>query len=141
MSKQTIQDGTKCIFSFKHLKSECLDLREEICDLSEKDFLALEGQTCTVKSLETYTELGDKNFEYYNIDFSGKTLEGMSGYHLTPQSDKCDEDIFKYLSTKTLAEIQQLSIEDIVSETNYIFEDVSDALKRTIDILHHVWND
>jgi len=80
MSKQqTIKDGSKCIFDTRGLVYE---LAESLL-IDEKIVEGYVGKTCTVDSLETYTELGDKDFEYYNVSFEdGFELEGISGYHL-----------------------------------------------------------
>lgn len=50
-----------------------------------KNHKKYQGKIGVVTSLETYTELGDKDFEYYNVTVQGlPELVGISGYHLTP---------------------------------------------------------
>ena len=59
--------------------------REEWPDAEEYDLIAKEdGKEAVIDCLATYTELGDKDYEYYNITFkSGLEVEAISGYHLT----------------------------------------------------------
>jgi len=86
---QSIPDNTKCRFSFNELFSECFAFFPE--EISEEQAKSLEGTTCTVESLETYTELGQKDFEYYNIKFDlfpDTNFVGFSGYHLTVLGEK-----------------------------------------------------
>jgi len=41
-------------------------------------------QIATVIDLETYTQMGEKDYEYYNIEFGdGQIFECISGYNLT----------------------------------------------------------
>lgn len=48
-----------------------------------------ENKPVRVLSLETYTSLGDRNYEYYNIELEpGLNLIGISGYHLKPLKNK-----------------------------------------------------
>jgi hypothetical protein len=92
--KQSIPDGTKCKFSFRDLESECLDCFPEIVSgtqITEEQFKALEGQTCVIVDLETASEIGIQEAEYYNIKFDGypeTILVGMSGYHLLAPEGK-----------------------------------------------------
>ena len=85
--KQTIQDGTRCKFIFKG----CLDCFPDIVcgtQITQEQFKMLEDQTCTVIGLETYTVLGNQDFEYYNIKFDthpDTIIIGVSGYHLEKQ--------------------------------------------------------
>ena len=45
----------------------------------------LDGKHVIILQLETFTKLGDKDFEYYNIRLeNGGILYGISGYHLEP---------------------------------------------------------
>jgi len=85
VKEQSIADGTRCVFSFKDMYSECRDFRPG--SLIEEEYKNLEGRECEVLGLETYTELGEKEFEYYNLKFDeypGIVFQGYSGYHLTP---------------------------------------------------------
>lgn len=48
------------------------------------DAKAHENKKATIGHLQTYIELGDKNMEYYTIQFEdGMIWWGISGYHLT----------------------------------------------------------
>ena len=89
--EQSIADGTKCKFSFDGEVSEFLDestrgaVSKNGKDASDSEIKALEGKICTVVNLATYAELGEKDHEYYNIEFpNGVEIEACSGYHLTP---------------------------------------------------------
>ncbi len=51
------------------------------------DAEAHENEIATIEHLETYIELGDKNQEFYTIQFEdGMIWWGISGYHLSPVS-------------------------------------------------------
>jgi len=90
-AKQTMMDGTKCLFSYKGLLSQFLELNSKSIDfvnkeISQDELINLEGKSCVVIELETSTQLGEKDFEYYNIKFEHLpeiTFSGISGYHLT----------------------------------------------------------
>ena len=74
--EQTFKNGTKCKFSFKDYNDEDFWLNSNVIGLGNKK--------CTIISLATYTQLGNKDFEYYNIKFdNGIYLNAISGYHLT----------------------------------------------------------
>ena len=78
---QSLKDQSKAIFSVEDLKWEFLE--EGLMTQEQLD--EREGEEVTILSLETYTELGNKDYEYYNIRFGDGTEEvGISGYHLTP---------------------------------------------------------
>jgi len=73
--KQIFKDGTKCTFSLRGYEYEFFD---NIDLMSSYD-----GKTCIIDCLETYTELGNKEYEYYNITFEdGYVIIGCSGYYL-----------------------------------------------------------
>lgn len=83
---QTLSTGTKCLFSFKELKSDMVKEFNEVLGYYH-DFENLESKNCVIENLETFTELGNKDFEYYNIKFEHLpkiVFVGISGYHLTP---------------------------------------------------------
>lgn len=79
---QSISNGTRVIFDPEDLDMETEEAKRDFPKKGEKNFI--------IDSLETFTELGDKDFEYYNIvhqsDPSIKYY-GISGYHLTPVED------------------------------------------------------
>ena len=81
--EQSIPDNTKMIFSLMGFSMDEWELDEDDdfygCDDSD-----VEGKTVTVLNLATYTELGDKDYEYYDIEFEdGRQMYGVSGYNLT----------------------------------------------------------
>lgn len=80
--EQSIPDGTPCVFSTRGIEfEEFFDTIDTEIDGEKWD--SLEGKQCIVVSLETFSELGGQDFEYYNIKFSdGTELSGISGYHL-----------------------------------------------------------
>lgn len=77
VKKQSIPNNTEATFNL--ISSDFFkDLVEDLEELEEHD-----EQDCIVNYLETYTELGNKDFEYYNISFKdGYEIEGCSGLHL-----------------------------------------------------------
>lgn len=81
--KQSLKDGTTVRFSFKDLPAD--EEWVELTGLSLPTLKGLEGKKAKVVDLETYTELGNKDYEYYNIKFPHlkEELVGISGFHLT----------------------------------------------------------
>ena len=83
--KQSILNNSKVRFNLKDLAlefEEVFQYQKESEGVNIRDY---ENQEAEVISLDMYTELGDKDYEYYNIKFNdGFTIEGVSGYHLTP---------------------------------------------------------
>lgn len=78
--KQSIPDGTKVRFSTKDIGPREFGDEESARVAGEH-----EGQTATVLTLATATELGEKDYEYYDIRFDdGVELAAISGYHLDP---------------------------------------------------------
>lgn len=77
---QSIPDGTPCIFDLEGMLDE-FDIED---DALYRARLKVHDKTrCIVESLETYTELGDQDYEYYNIKFEdGFKMAAVSGYHL-----------------------------------------------------------
>lgn len=75
-SKQSLPDGSIVIFHHKNLK--------ENFEMPWINFDYLEGKSVRILGLGTYTELGQKDFEYYNIEFTDSFFElsAISGYHL-----------------------------------------------------------
>lgn len=77
MKKATLQPGNKVKFKLKGLDSEF-----EAVDMA--DIIPYNNKVATIVCLATYTELGFKDFEYYDIRFEfGEVFEAVSGYHLT----------------------------------------------------------
>lgn len=60
---------------------------------------------------------------------------------LTKQSSKIDEIVFDWLSNRKYPTLKSLDIDDIVSETNLVHEDVDEALKNIIDTLKDMLNE
>lgn len=80
--EQSIPDGTTCIFSTQDIGyEEFFDTIDT--EIDEDKWNSLEGAECDIISLETFSELGEKDYEYYNIRFGdGTEISGISGYHL-----------------------------------------------------------
>jgi hypothetical protein len=82
MNTQTIKNGTRVTFMIKGMTKELL----EGCTkkMTQEDFISKYGnKTCIATGLETYTELGIRDHEYYNVVFDdGFKMIGVSGYHL-----------------------------------------------------------
>lgn len=90
-AQQSIPDGTRVRFELKDVP---LEEFEEAATAAE----AHDGAEATVLRLGTFTELGEKDFEYYNIRFDdGIELQVISGYHLevltepAPQSTSVED--------------------------------------------------
>lgn len=80
--QQSLPDGTKVKFDLKDISPE------EFADEDTEEVKAYNGKVATIEGLETYTELGDKDYEYYDIKFDdGEMMYAVSGYHLDPVED------------------------------------------------------
>ncbi len=84
MCEQSIPDGTEVIFDNKGFQYG--EFGDE--NISKKEYKQIDGKPATVKCLDTYSELGNKNGEYYTIEFKKKdgtklVLVAVNGYHLT----------------------------------------------------------
>jgi hypothetical protein len=76
--EQSIPDGSKVKFHLRGFDIE--DFEDVDIEISLSEY---EGKIGTVECLDTYTELGDRDFEYYSVAFpSLPTLHAISGYHL-----------------------------------------------------------
>lgn len=94
-NKQSLPDGVKIIF---HHQDMVEDLAETLGWAPER-VKEIDGYVGYVISLETFTELGDKNYEYYNIVlYGGIGLDGISGYHLTVEDweDIPEKQLYDY---------------------------------------------
>lgn len=88
--KQTLPNGSKIVFHLKDVSPR------EFPNVSSNDLEAFEGQQATIQELATATELGQKDFEYYDIVFdNGKVANAISGYHLDPVNTKMDQQATK----------------------------------------------
>lgn len=73
---QTLQEDEIVKFDNKDMAADAGDYEEE--------FLHYHGQRAKILCLATYTQLGDKDYEYYDIVFDdGYVMYAISGYHLT----------------------------------------------------------
>jgi len=70
-AQQTIAEGSKVRFNSNGLANEF-----------GEDVTMFENKIGTA-TLATYTELGDQDYEYYDIEFKNGELYAVSGYHLT----------------------------------------------------------
>lgn len=74
--KSTLQPGNKVKFELKGLDSEFEALYVD-------NIIPYDGKVATVVCLATYSKLGDRDYEYYDIKFDfGEVFEAISGYHL-----------------------------------------------------------
>jgi hypothetical protein len=81
MKKQTFRNGDVVRFNANNIPYRIIE--NGGCPDAE----AHENKVATIEHLETHIELGDKNMEYYTIQFEdGMIWWGISGYHLTPVS-------------------------------------------------------
>jgi hypothetical protein len=72
---QSIPNGTIMVWN-------CDDW-EDVEEGDDTDYESLNGELCVIQSLETYSSLGEQDFEYYNINFfNGRKLIGISGMYL-----------------------------------------------------------
>lgn len=77
--KQSIPNGSVVKIETKGLSEE---LAEEL-GMPVKDLLQSLDGTGIVTALATYTSLGEKDYEYYDVEMgNGLILPGISGYHL-----------------------------------------------------------
>jgi hypothetical protein len=78
VKEQSIPNGTKVKIDFKDLEWEMLN--ETDGAYVKKD----NGAECIVESLATFSELGDQDYEYYNLKNikTGKEYCGHSGYNI-----------------------------------------------------------
>lgn len=77
-AEQSIKNGTKVEFDLQGMRIEFEEDCPEAVNYHEK--------IGTVDSLETATELGEQDYEYYNVTFEdGFQMTGVSGYHLIVQ--------------------------------------------------------
>jgi len=72
----TLNPGDRVVFNLQGMESE-------FEDVDEGDIIKYNGQEATITGEETASEIGDRNYEYYNIQFyDGAEFIGVSGYHL-----------------------------------------------------------
>lgn len=77
----TLKAGDEVIFNLR-------GMGPEFEDADEGDIVKYDGQMAIIDSPETALEIGDRDYEYYNIWFPGKgpgegeMFYGVSGYHL-----------------------------------------------------------
>jgi len=81
--KQSIPEGSIVEFHAEGMEADFEDVYDED-DMTADDIVLLNYKLAKA-TLCTFTELGEKDFEYYDIEFEdGTILEGVSGMHLTP---------------------------------------------------------
>lgn len=78
--KQSIPNGTLVMFDLKDIRVE------EFPEEQREDVELADGAEGCVLCLTMATELGDQDYEYYDVEFDTPDgvikLEGVSGYHL-----------------------------------------------------------
>lgn len=143
MSKkqQTYKKGVIVFFKLKDISPEEI---AEGTEVPSKLYKALDGCPVKIKGLKTYTELGDKDYEYYNIQVKegGLNLKitGVSGYHLDREEDdkkkeltledKCPKlfDIANVFDEKGLGEVVGKFTHDYIQEAIQEMENHSKEL-------------
>jgi len=89
--QQSIPNGTEVTFDLNGVGATefGFDEEEHDSDWWEHKLDQLDGKKAIIECLATYTELGDKNHEYYDVEFGdGTILYTVSGYHLTTTSNE-----------------------------------------------------
>ena len=117
-AEQSIKNGTKVVFLFKGMLGDWEDeAKDEDIVEGVENLSDIEGLIFTVINLATFTELGEKDYEYYNLEHTlpnGKkiTLDGASGYHLEPTLEDAEiMDLMSVVNDSLKPEqIQQLYI-------------------------------
>lgn len=105
---------------------------------------AVDGKVFKIRRLETYTELGDKDSEYYSIslrsDIIKVSIRGVSGYHLTPltisPSEESETKPLKELCPNLFAIAHLLNergLEEVLEYPNEFVEDALEEAKK-----HHI---
>lgn len=95
--EQSIANGTVCRFNH-------LDMIEDIMCGKKKFHKVIiemiENTNCKIMNLATFTGLGKKDFEYYNVIFDNDyVLQCISGRHLTPLINNTKEILLKAITT------------------------------------------
>jgi len=75
----TLKSGDKVEFDLRGMGADWID------EDPEQGYIAKQhnGDIATVTNQATFTEIGDRDFEYYDIEFdNGDELYAVSGYHL-----------------------------------------------------------
>jgi len=90
MKNTSIPNGTQCRFHLKGTPPQEFGFDGEA---DEHPLHRQEGAVCTVKEIELADEEGDRNNEYYNVQFAEIELEAVSGFHLTPLSEEVEQDV------------------------------------------------
>jgi len=85
----TFQPGREVVFDLRGFDEEWRADDPEAGEIAIKN----DGQDATIVNQTTYTELGDKDFEYYDIKFNDteEELYAVSGYHLSGKLDESSE--------------------------------------------------
>lgn len=81
MGLRTFGDGDQVNFDLRGMIDE-LDINHSQLDRARLELH--DNQDCLIMALSTYSELGNKDYEYYDIQFAdGFSIDAISGYHLT----------------------------------------------------------
>ena len=82
----TFQEGDEVIFDIKGMETEWQQAEEQ-GELA----ISHSGRTAVIVAQATASHIGDKDYEYYDIEFGdGTVLVAVSGYHLKPAYQKPD---------------------------------------------------
>ena len=126
---QSLPDGSYAKFNLQGMV-------EEFNEVGLGNIVRYDGQVCQILSLETATELGDKDSEYYNVKFKdGYEADALSGYHLDPIQKESKE-----VKKKIVKEAD--SIEDLPSHELYLLasNSVIDTRNPLKNELVHGWD-
>lgn len=82
----TFQEGDEVIFDIEDMEMEWREDEEQ-----GEIAISHSGQVAVIVAQVTATKIGDKDYEYYDIEFGdGTILDAVSGYHLKPAYEKPD---------------------------------------------------
>lgn len=110
----TLHVGDKVIFNLKDMEGEWEEANEEDYNTA----INHNNSHAIITSQETYTELGDRDYEYYNIKFEdGSELYAVSGYHLDNYTEDLNESAERKLNM--IINIDSMSTEDFAQLENW----------------------
>ena len=117
--EQSIADGTKVRFD--------IGRSHTAADFDEQEDIAakLDGTVGTIEQLVTATQIGDPDYEFYDVKFpDGETLLAISGLHLTPVR----VNKWKWKGALRTAETAEGFLQNMASD---LLQGDSDAMRRS----------
>lgn len=86
---QTLKEDQEVLFNLKGLEHDWVEDDKKDLDHVFKDKEMGINISCKILCLATYTELGQRDFEYYDIQFEdGYIMYAISGYHLRLENEE-----------------------------------------------------